>query len=451
VFWHTGRLVVASHGGRATEFRKATFRALQDSNVAFLNFSTHDGQAAVVADAREDAWMDPGPDVLVVGGGPAGRALAAATAQRGLRTLLLDPAPEAPWRATYGCWADELPPDLPPSVVAARVAGRAIALSEHRLGWEYAVLDVPALRAHIDGELQRGGAQVRAGRAAGTAGPGVVRLAGGDVLRAAVVVDAGGHRQPLRLRPAPRRPAAEQTAAGVVVAEANAAPLVTPGEALFMDWRPDHGEGGWPTFLYGVPLGGGAVLLEETSLARRPGLPLPVLRRRLRARLVRHGIVPAAGAATEAVRFPVDSPRHRTPGVLAFGAAAPLVHPASGFSVATSLRLAPAVADAIAARLQAGPAAALAAARSVVWPPGSGVVHRFRRVGLEALLRMPPAEVPAFFETFFALPPRHRWCYLVGRADVRGTAATMRALYGRSGWRMRGRLIVPALLPPTRG
>ncbi|WP_246170752.1 lycopene cyclase family protein [Pseudonocardia hierapolitana] len=383
------------------------------------------------------------PDVLVVGGGPAGRALAAATAERGLRTTLVDPAPEAPWRATYGCWADELPDDLPPSVIAARATGRAIALSEHRLGWEYAVLDVPALRAHLDGELARRGVQVRAGRAAAWAS-GAVHLSGAEELRAAVVVDAGGHRQPLRAAPR-RRPSAEQTAAGVVVDEAIAAPLVAPGEALFMDWRPDHGEPGWPTFLYGVPLGGGAVLLEETSLARRPGLPLPVLRRRLRARLARHGITPPPDAATEAVRFPVDSPRHRTPGVLAFGAAAPLVHPASGFSVATSLRLAPAVADAIAA----GPDRALAAAHAVVWPRGAGAVHRFRRIGLEALLRMPPAEVPAFFETFFALPPRHRWCYLVGRADVRGTAATMRALWAGAGWRMRARLIAPAVLPPA--
>jgi lycopene beta-cyclase len=393
--------------------------------------------------------MAADPDVLVVGGGPAGRALAAATAGRGLRTVLLDPAPEAPWRATYGCWADELPAGLPPSVIAARATGRAIALSEHRLGWEYVVLDVPALRAHLDDELGRGRVQVRKGRAAGWES-GTVRLTGGQELRAAVVVDAGGHRRPLRTGPDRRRPAAEQTAAGVIVDEAAAAPLVTPGAALFMDWRPDHGERGWPTFLYGVPLGGGAVLLEETSLARRPGLPLPELRRRLRARLARHGIVAPTDAATESVRFPVDSPRHGTPGVLAFGAAAPLVHPASGFSVATSLGLAPAVAEAIAMRLPAGPDRALAAARSAVWPRGAGAVHRFRRIGLEALLRMPPAEVPAFFETFFALPPRLRWCYLVGRADARGTAATMRALYARAGWRMRARLIAPAVLPPTR-
>ncbi|WP_214407224.1 FAD-dependent oxidoreductase, partial [Pseudonocardia lacus] len=57
------------------------------------------------------------PDVAVVGGGPAGRALAAACGRAGLRTVLVDRAPDAPWRATYGAWAAELPADLPPAVV----------------------------------------------------------------------------------------------------------------------------------------------------------------------------------------------------------------------------------------------------------------------------------------------------------------------------------------------
>jgi lycopene beta-cyclase len=62
-------------------------------------------------------WMD----VLVVGGGPAGSALAGACARRGLATGLLAPAPERPWTATYGMWAAELPVDLPESVVAAHI------------------------------------------------------------------------------------------------------------------------------------------------------------------------------------------------------------------------------------------------------------------------------------------------------------------------------------------
>jgi lycopene beta-cyclase len=387
-------------------------------------------------------------DVAVVGAGPAGRALAGACAARGLRTALLDPAPERAWRITYGAFAAELPADLPGSVVAARACGRAVALTACEL-WTYTVLDVPGLRAHLDAGLQR--VAVRTGRAAGPVPHGVA-LVGGGTLPARVVVDAGGYRQPLRA-PARPRPTAEQTAYGLVVDEATAAPLVAPGEALFMDWRQDHGDGGWPTFLYAVPLGSGAVLLEETSLARRPGLPMPQLRARLLARLAHHGVEPTADAAVERVHFPVDSPRHagpRSPATLGFGAAAPLVHPATGFSVAAALRLAPLVADALAAHLPADPHSALAAARTVVWSPAARAVHALRRRGLEALLRMPPAEVPAFFEVFFALPERHRWAYLTGRDDLAGTVAAMNALFGKAGWGLRRRLVGPALRPPLR-
>jgi lycopene beta-cyclase len=387
------------------------------------------------------------PDVLVIGGGPAGRALAAESAHRGLRTTLLDPAPDAPWRATYGAWVDDLPPDLPAATIATRGHGRAIALTERRLGWEYAVLDVPALREHLDTAMERAGVTVRIGRALGLAAASTVALADGTQVNAQVVVDAGGGRQPLA--PTRRGVPAEQAAYGLLLDESVVEPLLAPGEALFMDWRPDHGEPGSPTFLYAVPLGGGSVLVEETSLAHRPGLPMPVLRRRLLARLARHGIVAPPGAADERVLFTVDSPRHRTRGVLGFGAAAPLVHPASGFSVATALTLAPAVAHALATRLPGGADTALAAARAVVWSPAARAVHRFRRIGLEAVLRMPPADLRAFFEVFFALPERQRWAYLTGRDDLRGTVATMNALFARADWTLRSRLIAPALLPRT--
>ncbi|MDT7612767.1 MAG: lycopene beta-cyclase [Pseudonocardiales bacterium] len=379
-------------------------------------------------------------DVLVVGGGPAGRALASACGARGLRTTLVDRSPGSPWLSTYGAWTSDLPAGLPAPVIAARATGRAVARTAWGLGREYAVLDVPALRADLDDGLVRGGVDLLTGRVVGV-GPEGVELADGTRLRARTVVDAGGHRQPTR-GTRPGRVAAEQTAHGVVVGESAARPLVAPGEALFMDWRADHGEPGWPTFLYAVPLGGGRVLLEETSLARRPGLPQPVLRRRLLARLARHGIAVPADAEVERVRFPVDTPRLCTPGVVGFGAAAPLVHPASGFSIATSLGLAPAVADALAS-------GGTAAAEAVVWSPRARGVHRFRRIGLEALLRMPPDEVAGFFEVFFALPERHRWAYLSGRDDLAGTAAVMGALFRRAGWRLRTRLVGPALMPPA--
>lgn len=383
--------------------------------------------------------------MCVVGAGPAGTALAGACARLGLTTALVDVAPDRPWTATYGMWSPELPPELPAGVVAARAAGRVRAVSDRLLGWEYAVLDVPALQAHLSGELS--GVRVYAGRVVESPKPGIVALADGTELRASVVVDAGGQARPLNRRRRGRERAA-QTAYGMFLDEELAAPLIEPGEALFMDWRQEHGEDGWPTFLYVIPLGGGRVLVEETSLARRPGLPLPTLHRRLCARLDRYGIAPPADAPVERVAFTVDHPRHRASGVLGFGAAAPLIHPATGFSLATSLRLAPQVAAALAARLPREPENAIAAARETVWPRSARVVHHLRRVGLEALLRMPPADVPAFFEQFFELPERHRWTYLTARDDVAGNVAALTHLFRASNRRLRGHLVRPALLPP---
>jgi lycopene beta-cyclase len=381
-------------------------------------------------------------DVLVVGAGPAGRAVAAACGERGLRTRLLDPAPGRPWRASYGAWRDELPAGLPGEVFAATVRGRAIAVTEHALDREYAVFDVPALRAHLDQRLTDAGVPVQRGRAE----PGSLPTAG-------LVIDAGGAAQPLagsRTTTGRTRVAAEQTAVGVIVPAELAAPLLSPGEALFMDWRQTGGPGDWPTFLYAIPLAGDRVLLEETSLARRPGLDLDTLAARLRARLAAHRIQPPADAAREVVRFPLDLPRHRAAGVLGFGAAAPLTHPATGYQLAEALRLAPEVAGVVAGALGAGSGAgsgaALAAAGKLLWPASARAVHLVRRRGLESLLRLPAERLPEFFEGFFRLPEARRRTYLSDRTDLRGTAAAMVGMFGTTGWPVRLRLIGSSLL-----
>jgi lycopene beta-cyclase len=388
-------------------------------------------------------------DVLVVGGGPAGRALAAATAEHGLRTVLLESRPEAPWRNTYGSWTAELPGDLPAEVIASRSRGRAIALTEHELGWDYTVLSTAALRAHLDAALHRSGVDVRDAHVDGLLDRHTVELGHGTPMRARVVVDAGGAEQPL-VRHRGRQPArAEQRAYGYLVDQALTTELVAAGEAVFMDWRPQHGEPGHPTFLYAVPMGDGRMLLEETSLAGRHGFPLPILQNRLRARLAVLGIDPQPSPDREVVRIVLDPPRHPLAHVLAFGAAAPLIHPATGFSLATSLTLAPVVARALATRMPDGADVAIAAARAVLWPATARAVHGFRRIGLEALLRMPPQRVPEFFETFFTLPPHRRWTYLTGRTDLAGAMATMGCLFARSGWPLRAHLVTPVLRGPA--
>ncbi|MFI6100134.1 lycopene cyclase family protein [Lentzea sp. NPDC051213] len=313
-------------------------------------------------------------DVLVIGGGPAGRALARACAQEGLDTALVDRHPHRVWTATYGAWADELPPGTPTKAVSTTV--RAYAREEHLIPRTYVVLDNARLH-----EL-----------------PSEVTVLH-EPAPARYTFNATGAR----------KGRAEQTAVGVVIESDST-------ETTLMDWR------GGDTFLYTVPLGGGAVLVEETCLAARPGMPLSELRHRLHARL-------APGAQEERVRFPLDAPRAEG---LAFGAAAGFIHPATGYSVATSLALAPKVAQAV--RAGEHP-------KHVIWSRKALIVHALRRLGLEALLRMDADETRDFFELFFRLPAELQRAYLSGREDVRGTSEAMTKLFRAAPWRLRAKMM----------
>jgi lycopene beta-cyclase len=151
------------------------------------------------------------------------------------------------------------------------------------------------------------------------------------------------------------------------------------------------------------------------------------------------------------VRFVVDTPlpprQARRGPVVPFGAAAPLIHPATGFSVAAALRLAPRLALALRDGLDGGdpPARAAAAGWRTVWSPRALAVHGLRRAGLEAMLAMPPQQVPEFFDVFFELPARHRWTYLTGREDPAGMAAAMRDLFLAAPWPLRRHLVLRGL------
>lgn len=344
-------------------------------------------------------------DVVVVGGGPSGWALASACARRGHPVTLV--APGHGWRATYGMWADEtdaLPHGSRWVSAPARGGGRV-------LPREYAVLDnesVLAACAHPMIEVVKDRATAMTATAA--------TLTSGEV-RHGMVFDATGAR----------RGGTEQTAYGVVV------PARTGSEeAVFMDWRSPHGHvGGAATFLYAVPLPDGRVLLEETCLAREPALGFGELRDRLYARV---GVVIGP---VERVRFRVDVPPTppRARGAIPFGAAAGLVHPATGFSVADTFRLATAVADTIGRGERA--------VRRVIWSRRARLVYRLRRRGLATLLSLTAAEHEEFFDLFFALPARHQRAYLSGRANPAGTAAAMAALFRVAPAHLRRKMVSP--------
>ncbi|GAA1075567.1 lycopene cyclase family protein [Tsukamurella strandjordii] len=349
-------------------------------------------------------------DLVVLGLGPAGRAVAHRAAAAGMTVRAYDPAPDARWRRTFGMWSDEAPRWLPDAVIAARSYPAVVAGSRRELGREYAVLDTDRLQD----ALPLDGVRVHAE-------PADRRGHGG-----AFVVDARG--------PGPGADGPRQTAAGV---------LVPAGEydEVWMDWRPAPGVGaGEPaSFLYAVRVTPDAVLVEETCLAGAPALTVDALEARLRARLAERGL--AAADVHERVDFPLleRGPR-RGSSWCGVGVRGTTLHPATGYSVAASLAFADDAVDAVASGRSPVGVSDLAA-------------HRLRAAALGALLGMQPAEQRAFFEVFFGLPDRHVRAFLSARSGPAATAAAMGAAFAAAPWNLRRRLagaITPRAYPTRR-
>jgi len=384
--------------------------------------------------------------VAVVGSGPAGWAAAAALAAVGVETVLVAPAPAAVWRATYGCWIDELDTGDRAAVVgpwwpSVRVVGH----HDRKLPRAYALLDNDALQRRLVARFEDGGGRTVADAAAGahhfTWGSRLL-LAGGRSLDVRLIVDATGAGGSLLRRAGAAR--AHQTAYGLVARFAD--PPIPAGSCTLMDWTPagldDRSGDPRPTFLYAMDLGDGSVLVEETALAATPPMDDDELRARLATRLERLGATPIRVLREEHVRIPMGGPIPRPQPVAAIGAAAGLVHPATGYSVAASLRAAPRLAAAVRRAIDGGatPDGVAAAAWAAVWPARRRQARRLEEVGLSRLLTMDGDQARSFFDAFFALPV-DRWApYLSGDAPVTAVARTMAAVFRSSPAGVRRRL-----------
>lgn len=364
----------------------------------------------------------PDLDVAIVGDGPAGLALGAACRRAGLATVVIGPG--SPWRATYATWRDDVA-DLPDACFAHVVPSVVVhGHRRHVIERPYGVVDNAALRAHFEDGLDVRRTYATALRQDGW-GSRVVTDAG-DV-DARIVVEAAGF-PPMLGRSPPA--AANQTAYGVVVDER---PSTYAGDdVVLMDLRPAGG-GERPTFCYLVPVAGGW-LVEETALAARPAVELELLRGVLGARVGNEVLATAVGE--EVVTIPMGGrlPDRGQP-VVAFGAGAKLTHPATGFSVASSLRAAPRVAAAIADGGDAG------RVWDAVWPPSLRRTRRLHDYGLEVLLGLGPAELASFFDTFFDLPVDAWAPYLRIDSPPAAVLKTMSAVVRRLPWAMRRRLV----------
>jgi lycopene beta-cyclase len=278
--------------------------------------------------------------------------------------------------------------------------------------------------------------------AAPNVGGAVVGLASGRAITTTVVVDASGHPGALVARGRAAVPG-WQVAAGIVARFDE--PPIEPGTCMLMDWRTSSAEpaGAAPTFLYGMDLGDGTYLVEETVLAARRPPSVGALAARLERRLERAGTPPREVVAREAVHIPMGVPVPPRQRVVAYGAAAGLIHPATGYSVAASLARAPAVALAIrqAVDRRVTPAEVSAAAWRAVWPAARRRVRALEQYGLGAELAMDARQLGDFFDAFFALPVRDWAAYLDGGRSLLATGRVMGAVFAGSPPAVRRRLV----------
>lgn len=401
-----------------------------------------------VTDApRSSTGPFPAPDatdVLVIGGGPAALALAAELCARQLSVRVVAPHPPSPFRPTYGAWLDALPAWAQACTAQVWTDVRVYTGPEPTpLLRPYALLDNARLLQTL---LRRAGPglhwtlgtvlRVSPGERMGSAGqsrPAVVHGAGGERWHARVVVDASGHGGAVTPLHFPGGPAF-QTAFGLVARFRR--PPIPAGSMVWMDYRGSTSPPRLPTFLYAMHLGGDRYFVEETSLIARPAPDRGFLERRLLARLEAAGTPPEQTESCEWVAFPMNAAAPAPGPVLAFGAAAGLVHPISGFQVSGALQDAPLVARALARALADGTDAAQAGWEAL-WPAERRAARDLHLLGVRALLALPGEALPAFFESFFRLGAPQWHAFLDPRTPAGPLARTMLQVFAGAPWSVR--------------
>lgn len=404
-------------------------------------------------------------DVLVLGGGPAALCIASELHQCGLAVEGIAPeAVDAPWPNTYGIWADEL---------------KAVGLEhllEHRWrdtvsyfgaggaspqdqpiahGIDYGLFDRAALQQHW---LQRSAGvvwhrDVAERVEAGTENTAVI-CASGEVHRARLVIDASGARSP-HIQRSDQGPVAGQAAYGLV-ARFSSDPI-NSGRFVLMDYRCDHLTEQQrldpPTFLYAMDLGDGVFFVEETSLAHAPGIPYDVLRQRLQQRLQRRGVEVIEVLHEEFCLFPMNLPLPDfSQPLLAFGGAASMVHPASGYMVGALLRRGPGLAAALARAMADQSLGSAALARhgwQALWPMELVLRHRLYQFGLGRLMGFNERLLRHHFATFFSLPQEDWFGFLTNTLPLPRLMGVMLRLFTLSSWELRRGLVLgmPAAKP----
>lgn len=365
-------------------------------------------------------------DLIVIGCGPAGLALAAESAKLGLKVGLV--GPDLPFTNNYGVWEEEfkalglegcieqvwrdtvvyIDDDNP--IFIGRPYGR---VSRHLLHEELVKRCFESGVSYLSAKVERimeghDGHSLVACERDITIPCRLATVASGAASGKLLQYEVGGPR------------VCVQTAFGVEV-EVESSPY-DPNIMVFMDYRDyskqnfDSPEAKYPTFLYAMPMSPTRIFFEETCLASIDAMPFDLLKKKLMARLQTMGVRIIKTYEEEWSYIPVGGSLPNTEQRnLAFGAAASMVHPATGYSVVRSLSEAPKYASAIANIIKRGSSkSAILLQRNVqnismqawntLWPQERKRQRAFFLFGLALIVQLDIEGTRTFFRTFFQLP-----------------------------------------------
>ena len=414
---------------------------------------------------NEGGAYDDSCDILVLGSGPAGSAIASLLGADGkLDVVVADQNFDTDWVPNYGVWKDEWENVMDKyrtfgiefeGGYEGRSVDREWQVTDCYFGGSFDIpmeqrtrLERPYCRVDrfaLKKSLSKNFRVVKANHISEAIGVNMYKPAGSLLhdndgttiqlqkkgestpmtMRTKIVVDTTGHETKLTLKDTRDFYTSPgfQIAYGatVEVDESNSPDLTQFGpydkEAMTLfDYRTDHfSEEGdeikatkAPTFMYAMPLRGNRIFFEETSLVARPAVSFQECKDRFFKRLDYLGIKVDKVTEEEYCYIPMGGALPvRDQRILGFGGAAVMVHPSTGYHLCRCLMGATDAAKAIQDELTSSTPnidKAVASAYHALWSPGNIRQRNFATFGGEFLMKQNVIGLRGFFDGFFRLP-----------------------------------------------
>tara|TARA_Y100000589_G_scaffold13707_1_gene11075 strand:- start:2696 stop:3916 length:1221 start_codon:yes stop_codon:yes gene_type:complete len=358
-------------------------------------------------------------DIVVLGSGPGALCLASELAKYSLNICCISTkSPYDKWGNTYGIWASELEELGLDSLLSHRWSKTVSYFgsgldefgnipTEHK--YDYGLIDREAFQDTLLKKckdirwINDTAIEIYTSNKLSE-----VICKSGLRLKTRLVIDASGHKSKFIRRPFSKE-VAQQAAYGVVAKFSS--PPVKKDQFVLMDYRSNHLSEKElfeaPSFLYAMDLGDDIFFVEETSLASFPALSFEYLKKRLNNRLENRGITIERIIHEEKCLFPMNLPLpERNQPILAFGGAASMVHPASGYMVGSLLRRAPMLAKQLQIYLKDPSLSSTQIANKgwkILWPYELIQRHKLYQYGLKRLMSFDERMLRSFFLNFFQL------------------------------------------------